>query len=238
MNFGSYLKKQRTQQDWTQPIAASKMGIEQSYLSKLETGKSYPSEDIFNNIVEVYDIDIVDMSTQIDSEELDKLREIKEVRCVVLKKQKSTKTFIRRWMIAGVVFLMLGGACFATAIIPKSTELHFYYRSEGVLLPGEVLTTFNIIVQPIDSLESTKAELKELLAKQKEMINRIEQNDITTKSFQGTNFVENVEKGKRYYQLYDSRELAYSSPLQWFLIPALMFLMGGVGCFRAGARWK
>jgi len=226
MDFGSYLKKQRSQKNWTQPIAALKMGIEQSYLSKLETGKSCPSQEIFNSIIKAYDIDINEMTTQIDSEELDKLREIKEVRSAVLKKQKSAQTSVRNWMIAGVTFLMLGGACFAISIIPKTTELHFFYRSAGVLMSGEPLTAFNA-VQDVNST-----------TKQQEMVNRLEQHDQVISLFKGTDFVENVAGGKRYYQLYDSRELANNSPLVWFLAPALMFLMGGVGCFKISARWK
>ena len=36
MKFGEYLKSQRDARGWTQPMAAEKIGIEQSYLSKLE----------------------------------------------------------------------------------------------------------------------------------------------------------------------------------------------------------
>ncbi|MGE0743387.1 MAG: helix-turn-helix domain-containing protein, partial [Hyphomonadaceae bacterium] len=38
MKFGEDLKNRRTELGWTQPDAAAKASIEQSYLSKLETG--------------------------------------------------------------------------------------------------------------------------------------------------------------------------------------------------------
>jgi transcriptional regulator with XRE-family HTH domain len=58
MNFGAYLKSQRDARGWTQPMAAEKIGIEQSYLSKLETGKATPSEEMFERLVNAYDIDL------------------------------------------------------------------------------------------------------------------------------------------------------------------------------------
>ena len=57
MKFGEYLKNRRTELGWTQPDAASKAGIEQSYLSKLETGKSFPSEDVYQRLVGAFGLD-------------------------------------------------------------------------------------------------------------------------------------------------------------------------------------
>jgi transcriptional regulator with XRE-family HTH domain len=54
MKFGDYLRQKREARGWTQPEAANKAGIEQSYLSKLETGKSYPSEDAYARLVAAY----------------------------------------------------------------------------------------------------------------------------------------------------------------------------------------
>jgi len=103
MKFGDYIRQKREANGWTQPEAAAKIDIEQSYLSKLETGKSYPSEDIFNRLLQAYDIDTGDLSRSIFSAELDKLREIKEVRSVVLERQTNEIKFTRGWMIASRV---------------------------------------------------------------------------------------------------------------------------------------
>ncbi len=56
MKFGLFIRNCRDKLEWTQPEAALKIQIEQSYLSKLETGKSYPSEEVFDKPVEVYQI--------------------------------------------------------------------------------------------------------------------------------------------------------------------------------------
>lgn len=44
MNFGEKLKRIRTEKNLTQPRFAEAIGIEQSYLSKLENDKSQPSD--------------------------------------------------------------------------------------------------------------------------------------------------------------------------------------------------
>ena len=80
MEFGDYIKEKRDAIGWNQPEAALKASIEQSYLSKLETGKSYPSEEVFSRLVKAYGFDPVDMCKHVFSAELDKLRDIKQVR--------------------------------------------------------------------------------------------------------------------------------------------------------------
>jgi len=47
MNIGEKIKQLRTEKNLTQPQLAEAIGIEQSYLSKLENDKSTPSADIF-----------------------------------------------------------------------------------------------------------------------------------------------------------------------------------------------
>ena len=126
MKFGDYLRLQREEKSWTQPEAAERAGIEQSYLSKLETGRSYPSEDTFERLVEVYGIDTGAMSDVIGSGELDRLREIREVRNVVLERQRSAVTFVRGWLIGGLLMLITGGACVALALVPGTDERLYY----------------------------------------------------------------------------------------------------------------
>ena len=75
MKFGDYLKERREEKAWTQPEAAARAGIEQSYLSKLETGKSYPSEEVYGRLVETFEIDTGDLSGRVDAADLDKLKE-------------------------------------------------------------------------------------------------------------------------------------------------------------------
>ena len=58
MNFGEKVKQLRTERNLTQPQLAQAIGIEQSYLSKLENDKSVPSADIFQAILKAFGIDV------------------------------------------------------------------------------------------------------------------------------------------------------------------------------------
>lgn len=240
MKFGDYLRQKREQKSWTQPEAAAKVDIEQSYLSKLETGKSYPSEDIFNRLVGAYQFDPADMSRQIFSEELDKLREIKEVRTVVLERQKSELKSVRGWLVAGLVFLMLGGASLGLSLLGTGDQMKYHYQSMGILKAGENLTAFDIVYTPYSNAPSTDPEYITFRAKQQEMTDRISQMDVYSTTNRGPSFVENIdtENGKRFYRFKDERFVRTVSELKWFIVPAIMFFLGSFGCFFISKRWK
>jgi transcriptional regulator with XRE-family HTH domain len=238
MKFGDYIRQKREANGWTQPEAAAKIDIEQSYLSKMETGKSYPSEDIFTRLIEAYKIDTGDLSNSIFSAELDKLREIKEVRMVVLERQTNEIKFTRSWMIAGLVMMMLGGACLGFAIIgngPPESHQEFRYKSLGIILPDEPLDSFDIINE---NITRTSPRVPELQKRQQEMINRIHEVFERTNRYKGDQYVKKTLNGKRRFKLFDDRVYEIDSPLKWLLAPALMLLVGSVGCFFISYRWK
>ncbi len=56
MKFGQKLKQLRQAQGMTQPQLAEKIGIEQSYLSKLENDKSLPSAEMFQAIYSALEV--------------------------------------------------------------------------------------------------------------------------------------------------------------------------------------
>ena len=198
MKFGDYIRQKREARGWTQPEAAARADIEQSYLSKLETGKSYPSEDIFNRLMSTYEIDASDMSANVFSSELDKLREIKEVRTVVLHKQKKETKLARGWLVAGLLCMMMGGACLGLVIaIPDDEEQQFHYSSKGVLLEGESLGAFDIVNDTSIQLQAdVNRAFQPQVERQKEMVKRIDEVYRSTTRFRGPYFVENVEGGK------------------------------------------
>ena len=67
MKFGEKLRVLRNDKDLTQPELAEAMGIEQSYLSKLENDKSLPSNDVLNRILDVFDIEVGDLVNDLES---------------------------------------------------------------------------------------------------------------------------------------------------------------------------
>jgi len=80
MNFGEKLKQIRSERNLTQPQMAEAIGIEQSYLSKLENDKSVPSAEMFQSIIRALEIEAKDFLKDIDRAILNgSLKQIPEV---------------------------------------------------------------------------------------------------------------------------------------------------------------
>lgn len=56
MSFSENLRTLRIARGLTQPALAEKAGIEQSYLSKLENGRSKPSEDVLTRLAQALEV--------------------------------------------------------------------------------------------------------------------------------------------------------------------------------------
>ncbi|WP_395375010.1 helix-turn-helix domain-containing protein [Marinicella sp. W31] len=238
MTFGEYIKHKREALGWTQPEAANQAGIEQSYLSKLETGKAMPSEEIFSKLAAIYEIDTDEMTALFSLNEVNRLKEIKAVRTAILDKQKNTVKVTRGWLVAGLASLMIGAACLGFALIPNTAERLYHYRSEGVLKPGEELRAYSVLRDQADSFSGKPQEKAAFLYKQKEMLKRLDQHDLVLWTSKGDDFVEETPEGKRFYDLYDQRVVENPNPFKWFLVPALMFLFGSLGCFIVSFKWS
>jgi transcriptional regulator with XRE-family HTH domain len=236
MKFGDYLRQKREAKGWTQPDAANKAGIEQSYLSKLETGKSYPSEDVYARLVAAYEIDAGELVRQVGSAEIAKLREIGEVRTAVLEAQNGRKTFERSWMIAGLLCLTGSGACLGLFFLARDEVTTLYdYRSMGVLKTGEPLEAFDILNWPLNSNEPN---YNELAARRNVMIARIDEVRLTKRQELGQQFIEKMEGNLRLYHKTGERNATVQSPLRWFLVPALALFAAATACGSISLRWK
>jgi len=137
MKFGDFLRDQRQSKSWTQPQAADKIGIEQSYLSKLETGKAIPGEEIFNKLAEAYGFDIDTMGRTLLSGDLAKLKDIKAVQEYVTTRERSDRTNTRKWLIGGLLLLGLGAAITSYQIHRPRYITVYEYTSKGVIKDGE-----------------------------------------------------------------------------------------------------
>ncbi|WDI31473.1 helix-turn-helix transcriptional regulator [Hyphococcus flavus] len=236
MKFGDYLRRKREDHNWTQPEAAVKAGIEQSYLSKLETGKSYPSAEIFERLKQAYELKLDDLTKAVSDAELDKLKDVPEIRNAVLARKKTSVTIVRGWLAAGLVCLMIGAGSLGLVGVNSSIDQHeFRYRSMGILLANENLNVFDIVAQDLDEEDP---DFDRLRSRQQAMIDRIDEKYFVTTEFRGEEFVENTSTQRRVYNLYDTRPVQENSVLRWFFVPAFMFLAGSIGCFYIAFRWK
>ena len=226
MKFGDYIRQKRETAGWTQPETAAKADIEQSYLSKLETGKSYPSEDVFNKLVKTFNLNITEMAGIVGSEELTKLREIKDLRAVVLHRQQNEKRFMRSWLIGGLAMLILAGGVLGMSIsMVADAKLHYLYRSEGVILEGEPTNIFDLIklgARPTDT----------------PLQDRILYDFQKLDYHQGDEYILPVEGGYRHYQLYASMPQYDFQLIGWHLAIGFMLLLGGLASFYVARRWR
>ncbi|MEM8771785.1 MAG: helix-turn-helix transcriptional regulator [Pseudomonadota bacterium] len=226
MRFGDYIREARRTLKWTQPEAAREIGIEQSYLSKLESGKSYPSEDVFSSLMTTYKIELSDLQDTLFAAELDRLREISAVRTSILEKEKDDQTRMRQWLAAGVAALTLGGACLGAAAIAKDTEVVKYqYRYDGVAEEGDQ-------EKPLETVSERSADG----APEPVSMNRIKEQFASLEEYRGVVFTEASVDGTRVWRFFGDTRQTVQSPLRWFMIPGIALIMGGLGCFFASYR--
>lgn len=103
MSFSDNLRTLRLTRGLTQPALAEKAGIEQSYLSKLENGRSRPSEDVLTRLAQALDVKLETLQNGDETEE-------------------RSRRWLRGLQVAGVT-LALGIAFFvgrASALYPLS----------------------------------------------------------------------------------------------------------------------
>jgi len=208
MKFGEYLKNRRTELRWTQPDAAAKASIEQSYLSKLETGKSFPSEDVYLRLVEAFGLDTEAMVGALYPAELDRLREIEAVRKLLLERDHDTRLATRRWLYAGLAGLVLGGALVGLAQVDRGGgATHYTYQSYGVVRPGESDEVFD------------------------EDPARADEQTISIPDMRGPAYTETVPDGRRMWHLVGSNAVNVPARFGWALVPGFVLIIGGLGCF-------
>src|SRR5262245_1980570 len=174
MKFGDYLRQKREEKNWTQPEASAAAGIEQSYLSKLETGKSWPSDDVFARLTSAYGIDVNDLARKVGSSDLARLREVSAVRSAVLEMHNGQTLRSRGWLIAGLICFVpcatsAGLTAMAMAERPE-TVTTYVYRSHGELQPGEPLDAFDVFDSA--QLDPRLPNYPELEARRQKMLAR------------------------------------------------------------------
>ena len=233
MNFGEYLRQCRKKLDWSQPQAASNLEIEQSYLSKLENGKSYPSEKIFDKLTEIYRLNMDELNDKLPPEDLNKLKEIKQFRQRFLNKESAKIKATRSWLIGGLVMIILGACFLGLALTSHQAQVEHTYRSEGILKEGEELDVFALVYEE----GQIPSEDPSLVTKRQELIARLDQIHEVTQQYKGEGFVVNTAQGRRFFKLLNSKEVNSSETTRFFIPPAFLFLLGGIACFYISRRW-
>ena len=145
MNFGEKLKQLRQGRNWSQPELAEAIGIEQSYLSKLENDKSAPSPDMLTRILEAFDIDLETLLEGMDESEIrNHLRSIPLINGHLLAQKESAQRKRTRWVIASALLCVLGITTGVLGIGSMGNPTVIYdYGSEEIVPNGEAGETFS-----------------------------------------------------------------------------------------------
>ncbi|MFZ6817080.1 helix-turn-helix domain-containing protein [Undibacterium sp. Ji22W] len=239
MNFGEKLKQIRTEKNLTQPQMAEAIGIEQSYLSKLENDKSVPSADMFQSILKALNQDANDFLKDIDKKILEgPLKQIPEVSNFLSTSIAVKVHSVKKWLISSAVACALGFACMLAANDGIFFSNNLYkYESKGVFLADEPEDIFDqyekILNLKFNAKIIDREEFSKLLAEFETTRKRpivIEQN-----RDQGIVYYQNVDGGRRKLELVNVRHvLAMPNKYLQFLGGLLVFC-GVLGFFM---EWR
>jgi len=229
MQFGEYIKSQRNEQGLTQPQAADLIGIEQSYLSKLENNKAVPSAEIFEKLQSAFNFTMADLHSQIDSEDLKRLEEIVLVKSYMVDERKSQLESRKRITYFSMIMLMVGSAIFTYGLLMKDNiNVSFIYESKGVIKPGESQFIFAELPEyrRFNSLMQSEGARKDLTAHP--LFDRLNYDEIIYSGFRGNFFDLTVKDGSRRYFLVSQRERQMPTPFYLGVSIGILFIVGGI----------
>ncbi len=217
MRLGEKIKSVRQHKGMTQPELSEAVGIEQSYLSKLENGKSIPSEELFERLMEVLGISVVELIDDLDPLHL--RRDLYQLSVVneALKSQKAKGAKLRKQLLtwAGLCFV-LGIGIASAGMFKAFSQTYYSYVSPGIVLPGESKEIFDNWSQAYDfsGFQENKQKMHQRLDEEYRLSN----------IFLGPRFFEPVESGGRLFKLRESRTVEQTLANQLALIVGIALL--------------
>ncbi len=196
-SLGQQLKQLRNDKKLSQPEFAELVGIEQSYLSKLENDKSIPSNDTFRALLTALDISIEKfMKPLVLSHDKARLMQIPDIEQWY--KNKAVSNSVKQRKLIYLAMLLISFGCTLFYVGHKNyvfNERFYEYTSIGVIKADEPLNIFTHWNNYI--IESNRAKRDE---KKREMLARSVPNVKLISGYIGDSFTEEVDGGKRVYE--------------------------------------
>lgn len=225
MNFGEKLRQLRNEKGLTQPELANAMGIEQSYLSKLENDKSLPSNDVLNRILDVFEIGVARLVDDLDQGSRNQLRQIPDVADHYNHQKQQLIGNRKRWLLISAVLLSFGlGLFHAGNSHLFFSDVVYQYQSHGVVLEGEPKEIFSSPGRFMPN-GGDREEANEYM----NSINaRLDEVFLQERVFLGDAFNVEVEGGSRTYYLTSDTEV---DPWQSKLVVFFGVIMTVLGIF-------
>ncbi len=244
MNIGEKIKQLRTEKNLTQPQLAEAIGIEQSYLSKLENDKSIPSADIFQAVLRGLSVDVGTFLQGVDEAIVrGPLKQIPDV-ALYLNGQFSERVHnIKKWLFSSAIACALG----LTLIVAGYKSLIFgsvlnEYVSAGVIKSNEPKDLFINSYLYFESsgcpLDSNK-EIDRQKCLDPSTTKGVRENidTLLLPEYRGIVIYKDVEGGQRVYNFRTSRP-GDDSPNRWLMLIGTMFAFSGLFGFLVEFRLR
>lgn len=242
MNIGERIKQIRAEKNLTQPQLAEMIGIEQSYLSKLENDKSIPSADIFQLLLKGLEMTTADFLQGIDKDLLHKqLKHIPEVANHLAAQTTIKIHSVKKWLYVSSALCILG----LTLIVAGYQGLIFgntvyQYESRGVTKPEEPLDIFHDRFSLAAFLFKTQftylsnEQMNELITfeTQRKKL-KVEIKD----DFPGNTYIEKVDGGFRSYYL-THQQIVERPVNRWLMLTGFFLTFCGVFGFITEYRLR
>jgi transcriptional regulator with XRE-family HTH domain len=240
MNFGEKVKQLRAERNLTQPQLAAAIGIEQSYLSKLENDKSVPSADIFQALLRALDLDVAALLEGVDQKVVrGDLRQIPEVANHVAAQTSLKVHDIKTWLFTSAVACVLGLALVVSGYraLMFSNE-RFNYASDGVVRAGEPTNIFDmhqgLLQNRFNAQQITRDEFATLT---EEFSRRFHEHVLLLDEYRGEAFIQPVEGGTRLYEM--KRATYHARPEnRWLMLAGVLLTFAGLFGFIVEARLR
>jgi transcriptional regulator with XRE-family HTH domain len=234
MNVGDRIKQLRTEKNLTQPQLAQAIGIEQSYLSKLENDKSVPSAEIFQAVLRGLQVDVATFLEGIDENIVHReLRQVPEVANHLSSQVALRVHSVKKWLygsgIAGVLGLTLLFAGYEHLIFPG---LQYTYESQGVVKSDEPSDLYGLrdhwLAARISAGEISEAEARKRKA---EILSRMQVEYRVLDADRGEAFIEKLRDGSRIFKRKNTSFRERAANRYLVLLGALLTIGSAFGFF-------
>lgn len=235
MNFGEKLKQVRAERGQTQPQFAEAIGIEQSYLSKLENDKSIPSADMFATIMSGLGMDAASFLKDVDQEVRDTvLRHIPAVSQFNTQAVAVQVHNYKRWLYGSALAWIIGFALMLAASDGVFFSNKIYrYVSPGVILAGEAENIFEKHEEILKLRQAAKIISPEEFAEQLAhfQATRARPISVELRENRGSFYKEAAENGQRRFELVGAEYAKPAGNRILHYLGATIFVCGIIGLF-------
>ncbi len=208
-SLGDRLRKVRVELGLTQPQLAEKSGIEQSYLSKLENNKSTPSPEALDSLLSGLSISLENFISGINTASLKRdLSHIPKIN-EYLKMKEDVKLGKAKiyWLLLSIMFALGITLAFSGYFSLIFNNSIYSYKSSGVIKDGEPSNIFTNYYRLLAAQAlAKKISYEEQYIRSSEIQSRIDEMYITTNSYRGAAFNQQVDGGYRHFTFAGERE--------------------------------